>query len=171
MLFFETIAFWNTEHMIIANIAFSQLKEMHPILANFVEEKIKLIKDSKNEDQHPFVESSVWADNIKESYIDALTYYHFEGIPIDSKTLLNISYEKFKFNITWSIGEIKSLLIKKRESYISTDVFESIGWRYLLHLIADLHQPLHATNFFSKDFPTGDYGGHLFNVSYPENKI
>lgn len=46
--------------------------------------------------------------------------------------------------------------------------------RYLVHLIGDIHQPLHVINYFSKDFPNGDESrwhdgssnvdGKLFNI-------
>lgn len=33
---------------------------------------------------------------------------------------------------------------------------KSQNMRFLMHLIGDIHQPLHVLNFFSKDFPNGD---------------
>lgn len=35
---------------------------------------------------------------------------------------------------------------------------------WLLHLVADIHQPLHCTAFFSDVYPEGDAGGNLFCV-------
>lgn len=40
---------------------------------------------------------------------------------------------------------------------------------YLIHLVGDLHQPLHCGSFFNADFPKGDRGGYDFFVK-PENK-
>lgn len=31
--------------------------------------------------------------------------------------------------------------------------------RYLLHLAGDIHQPLHSTAMYTKEFPDGDLGG------------
>jgi len=36
---------------------------------------------------------------------------------------------------------------------------------WALHLVADIHQPLHCTAFFSDLYPEGDAGGNLFCVS------
>ena len=36
--------------------------------------------------------------------------------------------------------------------------------RYLLHLVGDIHQPLHSTNMFNNSFKTGDLGGNLIKV-------
>jgi len=35
---------------------------------------------------------------------------------------------------------------------------------WLLHLVADLHQPLHACTLYSEQFPQGDKGGNAFYV-------
>jgi hypothetical protein len=42
--------------------------------------------------------------------------------------------------------------------------------RYLVHVVGDIHQPLHTAAFFDNDkFKTGDLGGNLFKIKY--NKI
>jgi hypothetical protein len=41
----------------------------------------------------------------------------------------------------------------------------AIALCWLLHLMGDIHQPLHASAFFSKNFPEGDRGGNLFIVN------
>ncbi len=33
--------------------------------------------------------------------------------------------------------------------------------RYLLHLVGDIHQPLHSTNFFNETYKNGDLGGNF----------
>jgi hypothetical protein len=39
--------------------------------------------------------------------------------------------------------------------------------RYAVHIMGDLHQPLHtATLFDDKLFPNGDEGGNFFNITY-----
>ena len=41
---------------------------------------------------------------------------------------------------------------------------KAIAFCWLAHLCGDIHQPLHCTSFFSKDFPKGDGGGNLFLI-------
>jgi hypothetical protein len=41
---------------------------------------------------------------------------------------------------------------------------KAIAFCWLAHLAGDIHQPLHCTSFFSKDFPTGDGGGNAFLI-------
>ncbi len=40
--------------------------------------------------------------------------------------------------------------------------------RYLIHVIGDIHQPLHASSLFSQMFINGDEGGNLFLIKYSE---
>ena len=42
---------------------------------------------------------------------------------------------------------------------------------WIAHLVGDLHQPLHTTALFSKQFPDGDRGGNLFIVRSTSGRI
>ena len=50
-------------------------------------------------------------------------------------------------------------------SATDTDALKSYDLSWLIHLVGDLHQPLHATTRFTHDAPTGDQGGNLVAVS------
>ncbi|MBI1832285.1 MAG: S1/P1 nuclease [Planctomycetes bacterium] len=41
---------------------------------------------------------------------------------------------------------------------------KAIAFCWLVHLIGDIHQPLHCTSYYSKDFPNGDAGGNAFLI-------
>jgi len=41
---------------------------------------------------------------------------------------------------------------------------KAIAFCWLAHLVGDIHQPLHCTSYFSKDYPKGDAGGNLFLI-------
>lgn len=45
------------------------------------------------------------------------------------------------------------------------DPDKAVAVCWLTHLVADLHQPLHATTLYSQQFPDGDRGGNSFIVS------
>ena len=38
--------------------------------------------------------------------------------------------------------------------------------RYLIHVLGDIHQPLHASALFNEVFKDGDQGGNLFLIKY-----
>jgi len=46
-----------------------------------------------------------------------------------------------------------------------SDADKAVAICWLAHLVADLHQPLHATTLYSAQFPEGDRGGNSFIVS------
>ena len=41
--------------------------------------------------------------------------------------------------------------------------------RYLIHVLGDIHQPLHASTLVNKQFPKGDQGGNFFLINYSQN--
>ena len=46
-----------------------------------------------------------------------------------------------------------------------SDEYKAVSLCWLLHLAGDLHQPLHAVTYVSRQFPQGDLGGNLFLVA------
>jgi hypothetical protein len=50
-------------------------------------------------------------------------------------------------------------------SATASDALKSYDLSWLIHLVGDIHQPLHATTRFTADATAGDEGGNLVNVS------
>ncbi len=48
------------------------------------------------------------------------------------------------------------------------DEVKAVYLCWLLHLVGDLHQPLHCATLISEQFPRGDQGGNLFLVALKE---
>ncbi len=40
----------------------------------------------------------------------------------------------------------------------------SLFARYLIHMVGDIHQPLHSVALFNKTYPKGDLGGNLLKI-------
>ena len=55
-----------------------------------------------------------------------------------------------------------------KESSDSRDRAVALSW--IIHLVGDLHQPLHCASRFNADFPDGDQGGNLF-VIQPSDSV
>src|SRR5918993_20656 len=51
------------------------------------------------------------------------------------------------------------------------DAERAVALCWLVHLVADLHQPLHATTLYSAQFPDGDKGGNSFIVSVRRDNV
>jgi hypothetical protein len=64
-------------------------------------------------------------------------------------------------NAAWAIGSAHSTVYSKKSSNFD----KARQLRFLLHIVGDLHQPLHAASYYSAQFPTGDRGGNSWNVS------
>ncbi len=53
---------------------------------------------------------------------------------------------------------------QKKEPEVSWDLSDSFHLRLLIHYIGDIHQPLHASSRFTKNYPQGDEGGNDFLI-------
>lgn len=62
----------------------------------------------------------------------------------------------------WSKWEIRNFQNETLE--------KSMMLRYLVHVVGDVHQPLHSASLFDNEhFPKGDMGGNLFKINYTKN--
>ena len=60
----------------------------------------------------------------------------------------------------WSKQEIDAL---------DTQFEKSLMARYLVHVVGDIHQPLHASSLFDDvKFPKGDMGGNMFHIKFEQ---
>jgi hypothetical protein len=50
----------------------------------------------------------------------------------------------------------------------ATQLDRSRQLRFIIHLVGDIHQPLHAAALFSDQFPNGDMGGNLYPIVLPD---
>jgi hypothetical protein len=135
-----------------------------------------------------FVQAAHWADDIKSStsgyYADGTNggdtgvepvasynlgyapddtamhkYWHFvdtgfspDGTPVASTPTPNAQ-------------ERITLFAQTLASATASDALKSYDLTWLIHLVGDIHQPLHATTRFTADAPAGDEGGNLVKVS------
>jgi hypothetical protein len=117
-----------------------------------------------------FIESACWSDDIKKYGLYNTDSWHYENIPIDFNQTRNYTYDSYHaletlklFNKSlhkWDAKEIKEL---------DTQLEKSIMTRFLIHIIGDIHQPLHAVSLFNEMFPDGDEGGNLFLIKLSDN--
>lgn len=55
---------------------------------------------------------------------------------------------------------------KKQILNFNEQLEKSMMLRYLIHVLGDIHQPLHASALFNEVFKDGDQGGNLFLIKY-----
>jgi len=46
-----------------------------------------------------------------------------------------------------------------------TTVEKALFARYLVHIVGDIHQPLHSVSLFNSTFPSGDRGGNSLKIT------
>jgi|NOAtaT_7_FD_contig_21_3623461_length_502_multi_4_in_0_out_0_1 hypothetical protein len=54
------------------------------------------------------------------------------------------------------------LSLTSNDTYISME--KAMFLRILIHVVGDMHQPLHNTDYYNASFPNGDLGGNLINL-------
>ena len=164
-----TFAFWSTGHMIISRIALEEIKNKDPSMLASIQEKIDVLTQFSKEGNHSFVESAVWADDNKGISWGEFSDWHFVDTPVIFPDFEGET-EIENMNATWAIYEMEKTLGNKNKPSFDSGLALSFSWRYLIHLVGDIHQPLHASSLFSGEFPNGDRGGNSFHITFPEDK-
>jgi hypothetical protein len=184
VMYISSAQAWDDEgHMIVAAIAWknldaasraraSQLLRLNPDYAKWIAD---VAPDQR--DEIAFVTASTWPDAIKRD-----PGYIFDGdAPSDPTAAQNIGYSDHYQHRYWHYIDVPlsmdgTLLVPPatpnaetqielfeaslRSGSLSDDV-KSYDLVWLEHLVGDVHQPLHATSRFSRQFPAGDRGGNL----------
>ena len=164
LIFFSNSLFaWNqVGHKVVAQIAYDNLTPTAKLKANQLTKAMS--------DNYPgnigFVDSAIWADNIKGDEITAFSKWHYVNIPINADGKHRKRYAKT--NVIWAIGQAENVLISPSANAFEKGMF----LRFFIHFVGDIHQPLHATNYYSKRFKHGDQGGNLYKIKYGKiNKL
>lgn len=186
---FSASAWWDEGHMQIAAVAYERLG---PQIREKADALIRLNPEYETwvagiperlRPQYAFVRAAAWADDIKGQvagytdegdtpasptagrnigYGDSLKhgYWHYKDIPyfVEGMTEgetdpVNLETQIVAFTEGFSAS---SGLPNSVRSY-------DLVW--LLHLVGDAHQPLHATALFSKALKKGDQGSNLIEVT------
>ncbi|TNV78426.1 hypothetical protein FGO68_gene16199 [Halteria grandinella] len=155
---------WGNGHMIVARIAYDILEKDIRDKADSV--LSHLMPFTTLEDQHPFVECATFADEIKgRGWNDQANLHYIDQPFFDQGFMIQVAPESE--NVTWAIDMIVANMNRKNlemESGVSWDLSDSYHLRMLIHYIGDIHQPLHASSRYTKDYPMGDEGGNAVKL-------
>jgi len=157
-------------HMAIAAEAFRQLPpelkaqaievlKSHPDYQQWV----KAYHPNPNVDlaAYVFMRSSTWPDEIRRSgnpydHPD----WHFIDYPIRPPSFPMEPDPQPTNNVLFGVAQCEQTLSDTNADPVLRAVYLS----YLIHLVGDMHQPLHCESFFDDEFPNGDRGGNDFYV-------
>ena len=180
-----TVSAWGMNgHMFAANIAQDILLENSPSTMEKALTTLQVLCDFDDyfctiQDEHPFVESSVFADEYKYGPANWQGNMHFTDkpyFPDGESSDFNVKYDEF--NITESTFALIQWLSEAddgedyKNAYVYTyligmydeNVAESYALRLLIHYCGDVHQPLHAEDLYSEEYKSGDVGGNAFTI-------
>ena len=154
LLFSPTAFTWNAlGHRLIAQIATDQMTpHQRDILNQYNQALDKVYKPQT------LVDAAVWLDLLRYQDIAWYTSMHYIDLPFSDDNSLLTPPEKI--NALWGIEHARLILLNK----YSTHFDKGIALRILLHVVGDIHQPLHAATRVSTEFPKGDQGGNLVRL-------
>ena len=136
-----------------------------------------------HEDQHPFIESATFADDIKYHGGMWQQAYHFKDIPwYETGEASDYPDPTTPRNLTVGLTNIVAWLSGKqgdkyKDSYIYDYIqnrlypgdeadAKSYALRLLIHYYGDIVQPFHVEDRFNDEFTEGDKGANLFPLKY-----
>lgn len=184
-LLFSFISFlnfaWNAHgHMLVASIAWdgladeskdsvTNLLQQHP--AYEVDWKKGFKKHGKDVPlgKYLMMRAARWPDDIKgkdhPNHDLRHNMWHFINYEIHFDGEDNTNPEESpKGNILMAIKESKKIFLDGTQTMEN----RAIHLSWLIHLLGDIHQPLHCGSLVNTDFPQGDRGG---NLAYVKPKI
>lgn len=144
---------WNAAgHMVIAEIAWMHLRPEVRV------ECERLAKVNPTHQAYDFITAAAWADDIRSTRKETADWHfinlHFR---LDGQPVLNRPTSP---NVVEAIESQSKLLVDRtRPDRVRADAL-----RFLVHLVGDIHQPLHTTARDSNAFPRGDRGGNDFKL-------
>lgn len=170
---------WNDfGHMLSARLAYAHLTpeakaKWNAVLKEHPQYEALADKCSLNTDKElwVFMRAATWPDMLRTRTnplhaTDHHPTWHYVNFPIERDGVKGPVPE-----LEWKPGTDPANIVQalqkceaelKDAKLPDADKAKALCW--YLHLVGDLHQPLHATALFSKDYPKGDRGGNLFIV-------
>lgn len=109
-----------------------------------------------------FMRASYWPDWVRSNHSDEYNKptWHYLSVAFVPKNA-RVDDAAFALNDPNIVTQIEACLTTLRSG---SDADKAIYLCWLLHLVGDIHQPLHCASLQSELFPAGDRGGNLSMV-------
>ena len=156
------LAWDDTGHMLVADIAYQRLNPAAKAKVDALTKTIRFCGKT-----YDGVTVAVWMDDIKaDSMHDDMRVWHYFDIPIFEGVPVNPNFKQDEEN---AVARIKWAIETLRKG-TSSDKHDAETLGYLMHLVGDIHQPLHAATRVTAKNPKGDAGGNGFKLAgVPDN--
>jgi len=147
-------------HQVVAQIAYKQMT------SHAREHVLKMVElwDQQAADQQSFDRAAAWADLIKGSKVGAFNSWHYIDHPYVVKGSDLPKGRRMKgHHVVWGIYQSLSVLRAPN----ADPMLKAFFLRMLMHMVGDIHQPLHCISRYAADTPDGDLGGNRFPIAVP----
>lgn len=144
-----------TGHRLIASIAYWHLK---PETRVQVDRLTQLMSHHSNPYRR-FLDISVWPDQLYATGDKRFNHWHFIDLPYVQGFGHYDTYYPWD-NAVWAIHHC----IKKLKSPQVSARMKSHYLSFLVHVVGDVHQPMHCISLFSQQFSQGDSGGNGYSI-------
>jgi len=156
-LIFANAYAWNSVgHRLVAQIAYDKLSPRAISIFN----RYNRYVDQPNSKYGPrtLVGSAAWLDSQRRADQLWMQPMHYINIPFsrDNTPLLPPK----KLNAVVSIEQARQVL----ESSMASDYDKGFYLRVLLHVVGDIHQPMHSVSLYSARTRNGDKGGNMYHL-------
>lgn len=156
LFLFEVASYGGLGHALTGSIAYQSLSSPEQV---FFQRFLDVLSQNYSYIE-VFSEATRWADDLRSS-TKAYDSWHYiqKCFSLDNTTRCKAT--KTPNSLTVFSDAVRVLLNRSSE-------FQQKGFYllFLMHLLGDMHQPLHNVNAFGEKFPRGDAGGNAVNVSF-----
>jgi hypothetical protein len=172
----RAIAWHETGHKLVAAIAYAELAARERTAIDVILKRHTNFQSWKAEFEHArpslslgqfiFMQASVWPDQIRDSHKpETHPEWHYIDYPLRPPGFPDEAAPN-RPNVLSAIDQVSNVLTKHGAS--RQVQAESLAW--LIHLVGDVHQPLHCSSLFGGPFKgrEGDRGGNNFWVKLHE---
>ena len=179
---------WNSRgHKIAASIAYDQLgqtkKAMFTELLKRHPYSDEWLEDFKKESgielgRYLFLRACVWPDDIKgpeSNFPFTNETWHYVNFRVDYANGHTTERISPGADILYAMSWGKMIMTQKwndnasQQGFRYTDESKAVALCWILHLIGDIHQPLHCATLYNEFYPKGDAGGNTVYIRKKDN--
>jgi hypothetical protein len=105
-----------------------------------------------------FITTGPWPDDLKAEGIKTFNTWHYTNIPLNTSRLALA--DPPVLDVVWAVNQMQEVLQADK----ARPVDKARHLAFLVHFVADLHQPLHSTSVHDNERPGGNIGGNAFRL-------
>ncbi|WP_062268391.1 S1/P1 nuclease [Endozoicomonas arenosclerae] len=174
----NTHAWHDLGHMMIGQLASDQIVAKYPDVSGYMEKLLKKAQDYYSSDFNTdqlsdTAKAASFLDTYSSKNRDSKSWHYINGPYVPpgdyskvDETALSDAYSELP-NAPIEIAVSLGVLQNSRDSIKDGEVSDEAAQAYikLLHIVGDIHQPLHTMERFDEQNPQGDRGGNEFPIS------